>query len=205
MSPALLLGLFFLNAAAYLLLLPQTPYKGDYFVKSLPIFCLAGYVAWQGDGFAAAFLFVGLLFSAGGDVALALDRRRYFVIGLSLFLMAHLFYLLAFGQELGQIRLNLGAGGILLLALGMGGWLWPVLGKLRLPVMLYLLVITMMGVAAAIHPRALPFLFPGAALFILSDALIATDKFRRPVPYAQYVIMSTYYLGQMGIVLGVVR
>ncbi|MCL4870195.1 MAG: lysoplasmalogenase [Anaerolineae bacterium] len=204
MSPVLLLALFFLNAAAYLAFLPQLPYKGDYLVKSLPIFCLAGYTVWQGEGAAAALLFVGLLFSAGGDVALALDRRRYFVIGLSLFLIAHLFYLAAFSRELTQIRLNLGAGVILLLALAMGGWLWPVLGKLRLPVMLYLLVISLMGVAAAFHPRALPYLFPGAVLFILSDALIATDKFRRPVPYAQYLIMSTYYLGQLGIVLGVI-
>jgi len=202
MLPSVLLVLFGLTAAAYLFSMPRTPYKGDFALKALPVLCLAAYVALAGQGFAAALVVVGLLFSAGGDVALALDRRKYFVVGLSLFLVAHLFYIAAFVTGIEVVRFNLWMGLILLFSLGVGAWLFPVLGKLRGPVLVYMVVISTMGIAAALHPAAFPFLLPGALLFILSDSLIAIDKFRRPVPYAHTLIMITYYLGQLGIALG---
>jgi uncharacterized membrane protein YhhN len=36
----------------------------------------------------------------------------------------------------------------------------------------------------------------GVLLFVLSDSLIAANKFGQPVPYARVLIMSTYLLGQ---------
>ena len=203
----MLLTLFALTAAAYLLLLPRTPFKGDFLLKAFPIWCLAGYVAVNGEGAAAMLAVIGLLFSSGGDIALALDRKKYFVVGLSLFLIAHLFYVMAFLQGQGTVTFTakLWTGALLVLMLALGGWLFPVLGKLRGPVTLYMLVIAAMGVAAAIHPHAFPYLFPGALLFILSDSLIATDKFRRPIPHAHHLIMITYYLGQLGIAMAMGR
>jgi len=201
----MLLIFFALTAAAYLFLLSRTPFKGDFALKAFPIWCLAGYVALNGEGAAATLAVIGLLFSSGGDIALSLDRKKYFVVGLSLFLVAHLFYLLAFGQGIATITVNVWAGVLLVLTLGLGSWLFPTLGKLRIPVVLYMVVITAMGVAAAIHPHAFPYLLPGAFLFILSDSLIAIDKFRRPIPYAHHLIMITYYLGQLGIALAMGR
>lgn len=46
--------------------------------------------------------------------------------------------------------------------------------------------------------------FAGSLLFILSDFVIAIDKFRHPVPYSHPVIMVTYYAAQLGITLSVV-
>jgi uncharacterized membrane protein YhhN len=202
MLPSVLLVLFGLTAAAYMFSMPRTPYKGDFALKALPLLCLAAYVALAGRGGAAALVVVGLLFSAGGDVALALDRQKYFVVGLSLFLVAHLFYIAALVTGIEAVRFNIWVGMIVLFSLSVGAWLFPVLGKLRGPVMVYMVVISVMGIAAALHPAAFPFLLPGALLFILSDSLIAIDKFRRPVPYAHTLIMITYYLGQLGIALG---
>lgn len=201
----MLLILYVLTAAAYLILLPRTPFKGDFALKAFPIWCLAGYVAINGEGAAATWTVIGLLFSSGGDIALALDRKKYFVVGLSLFLMAHLFYLTAFSQGIATFRVNVWAGLVLIFSLALGSWLFPALGKLRGPVLLYMLVITAMGFAAASHPSAFPYLIPGAFLFILSDSLIAIDKFRRPIPYAHHLIMITYYLGQLGITLALSR
>lgn len=197
----MLLPLFALTAAAYLLLLSRTPFKGDFVLKAFPIWCLVGYVALNGAGAAATLAVIGLLFSSGGDIALSLDRKKFFVVGLSLFLVAHLFYLVAFSQGMATVTLNIWVLLLLIFTLGLGSWLLPVLGKLRLPVLAYMVVITAMGVAAAIHPHPFPYLLPGAILFILSDSLIAINKFRHPIPYAHHLIMFTYYLGQMGIAL----
>lgn len=46
--------------------------------------------------------------------------------------------------------------------------------------------------------------FAGSLLFIVSDFVIAVDKFRYPVPYAHPIIMVTYYAAQLGITLSVV-
>jgi len=46
--------------------------------------------------------------------------------------------------------------------------------------------------------------FAGSLLFVLSDFVIAVDKFRHPVPYSHPIIMLTYYAAQLGITLSVV-
>ena len=46
--------------------------------------------------------------------------------------------------------------------------------------------------------------FAGSLLFIVSDFVIAVDKFRHPVPYSHQIIMVTYYAAQLGITLSVV-
>ncbi|XP_077617214.1 lysoplasmalogenase TMEM86A isoform X2 [Crocuta crocuta] len=45
----------------------------------------------------------------------------------------------------------------------------------------------------------------GALLFIISDLIIALNKFCFPVPYARALIMSTYYAAQMFIALSAVE
>ena len=45
--------------------------------------------------------------------------------------------------------------------------------------------------------------FGGAIIFVLSDLTIAFDRFRSPVPYAQTIIMATYYIAQFGIALSI--
>lgn len=39
----------------------------------------------------------------------------------------------------------------------------------------------------------------GAALFVASDALLAIDRFRTPIPAAPLWVLSTYWLAQWGI------
>lgn len=45
----------------------------------------------------------------------------------------------------------------------------------------------------------------GAALFIVSDSLIAFDKFFVPLTYRTPLIMITYYLAQLGITLSILE
>ena len=70
----------------------RAPYTGHFVVKAIPILALAAYVLLQQQGIGGSLIALGLLFSAGGDVALALDRKKYFVVGLGLFLVGNNYY-----------------------------------------------------------------------------------------------------------------
>jgi uncharacterized membrane protein YhhN len=146
-------------------------------------------------------LVAGLVASLGGDVALMLDR---FVPGLSSFLLAHLFYVGAFA--LMGFTLPMLVVGAVLVALAA-----PVVGRkvvggaaqhdpaLRLPVAAYVLVISVMVIAAVGTGR--PAAIVGALLFYASDACIGWSRFVREFPHHRLVIMITYHLGQIGLVL----
>lgn len=45
----------------------------------------------------------------------------------------------------------------------------------------------------------------GSVLFVISDSIIAIDKFYTPVANAQTAIMVTYYVAQFGIALSVIE
>ena len=80
-------------------------------------------------------------------------------------------------------------------------------GALRPAVVVYALAITLMVATALgtiggpLSPLAAGCAAGGAVLFYISDATLAWNKFRRPVPYASIVTMGVYWLGQIGIAL----
>lgn len=86
--------------------------------------------------------------------------------------------------------------------------LWPHLGRLRLPVIVY--VVVLIAMAALAGARAVEVQTPlswaaaaGAALFVFSDATLALNRFRRRFHAAQFVIMTTYVAAQMLIAISV--
>lgn len=147
-------------------------------------------------------LAAALLLSSLGDYFLSLaDEDRNFPRGLVSFLVAHVFYLIVLlprAEAPAGVHL---AGVVTIVALAGATvlWLWPRLGSLRLPVLVYLTVISAMAIAAFSVP--LPWLGIGALLFVFSDAVIAVDKFRQPVPLRGPIIWITYYAGQALIAL----
>jgi uncharacterized membrane protein YhhN len=150
---------------------------------------------------------LGLCFSLLGDVILMLPRNR-FLAGLVSFLLAHLAYLTAFtsgvpfGAVLSLLPPLLAIGLILLYVL------WPGLGRMRLPVLLYTNVIVVMVWQALSRGRVLgstgaTLAAVGAVLFMASDALLALDRFRKPLPHRQVWIMVSYGVAQALIALSV--
>lgn len=140
---------------------------------------------------------VGILFSLGGDIFLMLPRNA-FVWGLASFLVAHLFYIAAYISRAGlQMNWLLLApfvlyGAVLLYLL------LPHTGAVRVPVILYAVVLMAMGWQAAalwwaVRDTAALLAMAGALLFIASDSILALDKFRAPIPQRDLLIMSTYY------------
>lgn len=43
----------------------------------------------------------------------------------------------------------------------------------------------------------------GSIIFLISDGIIAFDKFYQPIPNAKYLIMPTYYIAQLFITLSI--
>lgn len=151
---------------------------------------------------------VGLFFGCLGDALLELERRSWyrgpwFVLGLAAFLIGHGLYIWAF-LATERALLRSGVSGMTryfaapwFLALVVFG-LFLTFGRLEsalvLPVLVYsLTIMTMLGASLLTHePRALL----GSALFVVSDLLLAVDRFVLRVPAATVLIMLTYYAAQ---------
>ncbi|RZT38354.1 lysoplasmalogenase [Cupriavidus agavae] len=152
-------------------------------------------------------LVTALLFSALGDLLLALPGLRIsFVGGLAAFLMAHLAYLRLFvplGADLRASRL-VGCGIVLGAAGALLGRFWPNLGALVWPVTGYIGVLAAMACAALLARLPTPWAAIGALCFVVSDALIGTARFLSPFETYQLAIWWTYAIAQVLLVAGLV-
>jgi uncharacterized membrane protein YhhN len=162
--------------------------------KPLPVLCLAAWVASGAHTPAAWLVAAGLALSAVADVVI----ESSFLAGLGVFLVAHLVYIGAFTARTQQPRLLLTlpfvAWGVVVVAR-----LWPGLGPLRAPVILYSLAICVMMWRAA-ATVGLPggwTALAGALVFAASDTILALDRFHRPLPHARVLVMATYWAGQV--------
>lgn len=153
---------------------------------------------------------VGLALSLVGDVFLMLPGDR-FLPGLLSFLLAHLAYLGAFTSGLPSAPtagpfVAYGTVGAAIFAM-----LWPGLSRrLRAPVAVYVLVIATMAAVALARWLELGGPLPlaaavGAGLFLLSDALLALDRFRWSFPGARAAVLGTYWAAQLLIAVSVGR
>jgi len=180
-------------------------------LKPLPIALLAVLVAVDGRPAAYRWLVVAaLLCSMAGDVLLLFPKR--FVPGLASFLLAHLLYIAAFAPAGGWDARAWSTllpfalfGGLMLVAL------WRHLGAERVPVMVYVAAIAVMGWRAAVRAAAPHVPSPsgllalaGAVSFMGSDSLLAIDRFARHFESADGLVMVTYYAGQTLIALSAV-
>lgn len=191
----------------------------NYITKPLLMLLLGWYLykAAPQNRFTKLMLF-GILFSIGGDTALMFQGNpSYFIIGLVSFLIAHIYYIIGM-YKFANFKLGLLSKkwwlGVPLILYGMSlvYMLWAGLGEMSVPVIIYSSVIMLMGLSAMnmfgrTHKVAAQLLLFGALLFILSDSVIAINKFGIEgfnIPYPRLVIMTTYILGQFLIVRGVI-
>lgn len=176
---------------------------------------------WYGHNVSAVgqrfWVIYALIFSTIGDVLLLYARAdaSFFLFGLVAFLVAHLFYLrtfLSLQPGLGYLgEAPIWAFPFLLFLVGLLSYLWtgiPI--PMRGAVVVYGLVITSMALSALRLRNRVPTavftsILVGASLFVLSDSLIAINKFGRAFPFSGVLIMATYILGQFGIVRGLLR
>lgn len=180
----------------------------EYVLKPLTMVLLgAAAVALSGPASESArwWVVAALACSLAGDVFLMLDG--YFLAGLASFLLGHVAYVAAFwylGLDLRWSAAGVAVVVVLVAAVGVRivRAATDTDPRLRAPVAAYIGVISAM-VAAAIG-TTVPAAVVGALLFYASDACIGWSRFVRPFPGSRLWIMTTYHLGQVGLVLALV-
>ena len=196
--------------AAYLVTRGLPAFTGSVVIKVLtvaPLALVAFRMLRDRDGLILA---NSLSFSTLGDMFLGIDGEKLFVFGLVSFLIAHLLYIVLFVRNrpkhvIASAGQKIIAALVMIFSAAMFAWLWPNLGDMRLPVAAYLCAITGMGVTATLAGFRAPWVVIGAMLFIVSDSMIAVGKFKSPIEYSDYLIWTTYYVGQLFIALGFIR
>ena len=147
---------------------------------------------------------LGLLLSLLGDIVL-LWPQQGFLPGLITFLFAHIAYTVAFTREHRFLAQPAALTSYALVAGAILALLWPSIPPgLRVPVACYVLALTAMSAQTAVVGLAAQgddrrrgrLLMLGGALFMTSDALLATNRFAVPLPAATLWILGTYWAAQ---------
>lgn len=160
------------------------------------------------------YVMAALFFSWLGDVFLLVDEPKFFMAGLASFLIAHLFYIFFFANAISaqteKPKWNPWvSGAVYLYAVLLFFFLRSHLGTLQMPVFVYAVVIATMLVCSVQAfknngNKQTYFCIAGAALFVLSDSLLATNKFYQPFAGASFCVMLSYILAQYCIVRGAI-
>jgi uncharacterized membrane protein YhhN len=156
---------------------------------------------------------LALLFSVIGDVLLMFvsQSEHYFMLGLISFLLAHIMYCLVFYKHYTYDK------SILIFILCLGAFAYSIfdifshqLDDLYVPVLIYMMVLSVMVIMAAsrqnsVNRLSFALVFIGAILFLSSDTILALNKFNHPISHSHWSIMLTYALAQFCIVLGLLK
>jgi len=189
-----------------------------FITKPLLIPLLAIYLLLQTNSATTSlkiWVFLALFFSWVGDILLLFEERgpNFFLFGLSAFLVAQVFYIVFFHNI--RMREYIRGNALLLLLVIvyysiLVSVLSPYLGNMKLPVRIYGVVLSFM-LMLAMHTmlgknkKAALWMMTGAVLFVVSDSLLAFNKFFAPFNNAGLIIMLTYGLAQLFITEGAVR
>ncbi len=148
--------------------------------------------------------YLGLFFSWVGDLLLIGEGPNFFLSGMIAFITAHVYYSLFFIQTVPVKKETAGVFYKTLIGLSiicgvLFIFLRSALGAYQIPILLYMLFISMMA-SLAVHTTtniqykkfALQTFVPGALLFVTSDALLAANKFYAHLPVLDLAVMLTY-------------
>ncbi|MFF3124240.1 lysoplasmalogenase [Streptomyces sp. NPDC057908] len=163
--------------------------------KPLLMPLLAGYAAARrGPGL----LIAALLFGWGGDTLLLPDTDAAFLVGMGSFAAGHVCYLWLFGRARSSLPVGFVYAAVLATFVAL---LWSGLpADMRIPMTGYSLLLTAMAYRAGTLGR---YAAAGGALFLLSDALIATGIADWPqLPAPDFWVMLTYIAAQFLLTVG---
>jgi uncharacterized membrane protein YhhN len=218
MKSSLLLKTYLGFTFLYLIILYLDLNGFDWYMKPilLPILLVA--VAVSENFPTKKILLTALTFSWIGDIILLFADKGelYFIFGLVAFLLSHLVYIVLFGKQQttrtnnNKVVFWLGILAILAYFFIMIDTLFPKLGALKIPVLVYAIVITTMLFFAfkgslkwAITSNN--YILIGAIVFVSSDSILAFNKFYTPIAHASFYIMATYCMAQYLIVKGILK
>ena len=145
-----------------------------------------------------------LVFSFLGDVLLLFEGEIYFMLGLISFLLAHVIYIKIVFGWLNNTSLKtkaVAAIPFLILFFALINLLKNNLNDLFIPVVIYGITISVMGFVSLLNylndkSSSALFMVVGASLFIISDSVLAINKFYSTNEFFPIVIMLTYLMAQ---------
>ena len=143
----------------------------------------------------------GLMMSFFGDLFLLFNWG--FLPGLLSFLLAHVFYIICFSK---LIRKKAGAPFIILLLIYLSGlvaYLFPYLNEMKIPVIIYGIVISAMMYFSVKTDNS--FLILGALLFVISDTMLSVNLFVNETSFMGMMVMVTYVFAQWFLLKGILR
>ncbi|MBW2263129.1 MAG: lysoplasmalogenase [Deltaproteobacteria bacterium] len=158
---------------------------------------------WEAGGY-FSFLAAGLVLCLVGDVCLALPGEKSFMAGLVSFLLGHVMYIVAFFLVT-DVGLWAAGGSVVVFAASIGVFMWlrPHLGDMKIPVLVYVLVISVMLTAAwsvfmesGVGSDGRLLVLVGAVMFYLSDITVAMDRFVKDRFSNKLVGLPLYFGGQ---------
>ena len=160
----------------------------------------------------------GLAFALAGDIFLMLQasNNSFFTFGLIAFLLCHVFYTRAFildhksNPALKNCFFLWVVGALIIFCVGLFFYLQPFLGSMQFAVLIYSIIITFMAIMAVnrygkVNIFSYQLILYGALFFLLSDSVLAVNKFAQPIPQSGVLIMATYMIAQFLIVYGTVE
>ncbi len=179
----------------------------EYIFKPLTTSLIIFLAFFSNSGDYKNFIILGLIFSLFGDIFIMLSENK-FVFGLISFLIAHIIYIYAFSIKNNFILPMYLSIPFVIYGLVMYLYLYKNLKELKIPVFVYISIILVMGISAFnlwyIKDNNLSLLaFIGSLLFIISDSVLAIDKFKKKMYFAQLILLTTYYTSQILIALSI--
>ncbi len=209
---------FFIVLVADLISIYIKNEPAGYVFKPLLIPAIAGYFIFHtgiNNTVLKKWIIAALIFSWMGDVLLLFQDRNeiFFLSGLASFLLAHIFYIIFFHQV--RLREKVKSNPWLLVVVviyyaALISWLSPYLGNMKFPVRIYGIVICIMFMLA-LHTLSIKnkiagrWMVTGALFFIISDSVLAVNKFYQPFEMAGIIIILSYGLAQLFIVHGAIK
>ena len=168
------------------------------------LFIIAALIQPHPLAFFFYFMLIGLMCCMAGDICLVFPQKAMFLTGLVAFLVGHIWYTVAFFYTAAIHQLS-GIGFLVLLVAG--GWIYfwlkPHLGSMKLPVLLYIIFISLMVGGAwtvlgdgdlSLFGRLM--VFTGAVLFYFSDLFVARQRFVQKAYRNRLMGLPLYFLGQ---------
>ncbi len=161
--------------------------------------------------------YLAVFFSWAGDILLSAGGEIYFLLGMLAFIVTHICNSIYFFrlQDRQNARLRepfIAALLLMLVSATVFAVLHPYLGSLRIPIVVYMVIISIMAILAAAtsgnkayQAIARQCFIPGAGLFVISDALLAMNKFLFHRALLDIIVMLTYGAAQYFLVQGYIR
>ncbi len=158
--------------------------------------------------------FMALLGSFFGDLLLAFDGAQFFLFGMLGFMVTHISNSLYFYSLKGitMAKANYAKFALLCLSFACSFVVFSIkenAGAFFVPIIVYMCLIGIMTIlsanlaeSSAFNHSAIHFFVPGAVLFVLSDGLLAINKFNLQDSSLDVFVMLTYGLAQLYLVMG---